>query len=158
MRRGVAEQAREAVEALVGSMGYDLVDTEYRKEGPNWILRFLIDRRGGIGIEDCVAVTRAVSPEIDRLVDMPGPYHLEVSSPGLTRPLRTPADWIRHEGEEVDVDFLSETDAAVRATGVLAGYDAETEILSIRTGEGGMNLVGIPRTRIREVRRTIRFR
>ena len=96
--------------------------------------------------------------EIDRLVDMPGPYHLEVSSPGLTRPLRTPADWIRHEGEEVDVDFLSETDAAVRATGVLAGYDAETEILSIRTGEGGMNLVGIPRTRIREVRRTIRFR
>ena len=94
----VAEAARKVAGPVIEGMGYELVDVHFVFESRRWYLRFFIDKPGGINVSDCEIVSR----EIDTLIEVedfiPGPYMLEVSSPGLDRPLFRSADFIRFEG------------------------------------------------------------
>ena len=86
----VTDQVRAFSQPVVEGLGCTLWDVEYVREGGEWFLRLYIDKEGGVGIDDCEAVSRAVDPILDQEDPVPGRYHFEVSSAGLERPLRRP--------------------------------------------------------------------
>jgi ribosome maturation factor RimP len=88
---------------LLASKGLELVDLEYRREGRTMILRLFIDKEGGITLDDCAEVSREISEILDVEDVIPGHYSLEVSSPGLNRPLKTDADYQRYQGRLVKI-------------------------------------------------------
>jgi len=104
---GMAGQAvREVVlliEPILDEMGIELVDIEYLSEGGRWVLRIYVDRDGGITLDDCVQVSREIEDLIDVKEFFKQPYVLEVSSPGLNRPLKREKDFVRAIGEEVSI-------------------------------------------------------
>jgi len=93
------------VEALImpilTDFGFELVDLELKREGRDWFLRLFIDKPGGITLDDCVEVSREVSAILEVEDPIESTYRLEVSSPGLDRPLKKPADFERFAGQQV---------------------------------------------------------
>ncbi|HMK73266.1 MAG TPA: ribosome maturation factor RimP [Myxococcaceae bacterium] len=110
-KASVAERAARVAEPLVRGEGFDLVDVEYLREPAGWTLRLSIDRpgrdplsrEGGVGLEECARVSHAVETALEVEEVTSGPYQLEVSSPGVNRPLRTPEHFRRVVGERVKV-------------------------------------------------------
>ena len=102
-KQTVEARTAEIAEPLIAVMGMELVDVEFLHERDRWILRLFIDKPGGVGLEDCEAVSRAVEAplEVENIVEHA--YHLEVSSPGLERPLKKPEHFRRAEGRLVRV-------------------------------------------------------
>ncbi len=80
-----------------------LVDVEYKKEGKNWFLRIFIDKEGGITVGDCTQVSRRIEDLIEVEEVLPSSYTLEVSSPGLDRPLKKEKDFLRFQGKRACV-------------------------------------------------------
>jgi len=107
-----SDAVQTRVEALAGplleGMGIQLVDVEYRYEG-RWVLRLLIDRPEGVTLDDCAATSRAVSGVLDEQDPIPNEYSLEVSSPGLFRPLRTPRHFRQAVGKVAKLTLGPET-------------------------------------------------
>ena len=87
---GVAAKVRELAEPLAKELGLSVWDVQYNKEGAEWVLRIYIDKEGGVGIDDCVDMSHAIDPVLDREDPVPQEYVLEVSSPGLNRKLTRP--------------------------------------------------------------------
>ncbi len=100
MSEYVIEKIQEFVESLVPSMGLELVEIEYRQEGEGWVLRIFLDSPKGIGLDECSKVSREVSFFLDVEDLVPHAFKLEVSSPGLERPLRNIADVERFSGKK----------------------------------------------------------
>jgi len=88
---------------ILESLGMELVDIEFVRAGRNSVLRLFIDKEGGVTLDDCADVSRELSAILDVEDIIPGHYSLEISSPGLDRPLRTPADYERFAGHLVKV-------------------------------------------------------
>ncbi|MBP5766714.1 MAG: ribosome maturation factor RimP [Clostridia bacterium] len=149
----VVAAVREAVEKPVADLGYELVDVEFVKEGPNKYLRLYIDKEGGITIDDCVAVNDVTDPIIDRLDPIDEPYIFEVSSPGLDRPLKTDRDFERTRGKKVDVSLFKAVDGAKQFTGIVTERDAS--VLVLDTGNG--KTVTLDRKNVASVKLTIEF-
>ena len=128
-------------------MGFDLVDLEYVKENAEWYLRVFIDRRGGIGIDDCERFSKEFSKILDREDFIAQSYILEISSPGLDRPLKTESDFLRYEGEAVDVKMAAgwsgnisyECDAAIDTSSVGEAVDG------VKKGKRGKKDKGKPK-------------
>ena len=123
------ETVVRSVEPVVGALGLTLYDVELSGSGRARVLRVLVDRPGGIDLDGIAAATEAISPALDRPpLDalLPGPYALEVSSPGLERPLRTPVHFATAVGETVSVKSRDDAGVAhrVRGTVTTAGDDA----------------------------------
>jgi len=97
-REKVVDTARKVAGPAIEEMGYELVDVQFIMESGRWRLRLFIDKEGGVGINDCEAVSREVDTLLEVEDFIQGGYVLEVSSPGLDRPLFTPADYARFEG------------------------------------------------------------
>jgi ribosome maturation factor RimP len=119
------ETVVRSVEPVVGALGLSLYDVEVSGSGRARVLRVLVDKPGGIDLDGIAAATEAISPALDRPpldTVLPGPYALEVSSPGLERPLRTPAHFADAVGETISVKTRAGDDRpARRARGVLSG-------------------------------------
>ena len=99
----VVDRTRKLLEPVLGRDGYELVEVEWVRAGGRWTLRLYIDREGGVGIDQCQEVSRTVEPILD-VEDFIGPaYDLEVSSPGVDRPLRKPQDFDRFAGQRANV-------------------------------------------------------
>ena len=113
----IVEKSRLLVEPLVKGLGFDLVDVVFVREGSDWYLRVFIDKRGGILIDDCERLSKEFSNELDREDFISMPYILEVSSPGLDRPLKTDADFIRYKGELLEVRMLQGSKSLPMAAG-----------------------------------------
>jgi len=111
---------------LVEGLGYELWELEYSAGRGNGFLRLYIDAEAGITLDDCERVSRAVSGLLDTEDPIPGQYTLEVSSPGLERPLRTPGQFARYVGETVFVEVAQPIQGRRRFTGALAAADAAT--------------------------------
>ena len=105
---------------------FELVDVEYVKEGSNWYLRVYIDKEGGINIDDCELVSRALSDLLDEKDFIEDAYILEVSSPGLGRPLKKEKDFARSIGEEVEIRTYRAIDRQKEFIGILVEYDKDT--------------------------------
>ena len=109
-------------EPVVRGVGTELVDVEYVREGGVQYLRVLIDKRGGVTIDECEEVSRQIDPLLTEAGYMDEVDTFEVSSPGLDRPLKKEADFIRHIGEEIDVGLYQALDGEKTWTGTLKDY------------------------------------
>lgn len=121
---------------LVESNNYELVDVEYVKEGSNWYLRVYIDKPGGINIDDCELISRALSEKLDEKDYIEDAYILEVSSPGLGRPLKKDKDFERSIGERVELKLYKAIEKQKEFEGVLKSFDKNT--VSILLDDGTM--------------------
>lgn len=122
MRR--AETVRQAWEVLSGPLerlGYEIVEIEYRLEGGRWILRLYIDAPAGITIDDCADASQAVSVLLDEAGFIAEHYTLEVSSPGVARPVRKEMDFERFAGEPIVLRAATAVQGRKRFKGVLMG-------------------------------------
>lgn len=135
-KREIYEQeAEELIMPLIEQHQFELVDVEYVKEGGNWYLRAYIDKPGGITVDDCELVSRALSDLLDEHDFIEDAYILEVSSPGLGRPLKKDKDFARSIGEEVDVKTFRAIQHQKDFTGILKAYDKEKIVLEMEGGE-----------------------
>jgi len=110
------------------------VDVEYVKEGGTWYLRAYIDKPGGINVDDCEVVSRRLSDILDEKDYIEEAYILEVSSPGLGRPLKKEKDFKRSLGEEVDVRTYRMIEKQKEFTGLLKDYDDATVTIEMEDG------------------------
>ena len=111
---------------LLEKNGFSLWDVEYVKEGGNWYLRAYIDKPDGIGVNDCEVVSRELSDILDEEDYIEGSYILEVSSPGLGRPLKKDRDFERSMGEEVEIRTYRMIDRTKEFRGILKAYDKDS--------------------------------
>ena len=116
----VRERLISLLEGPIEALGYELVELEF----PPRLLRVYIDREGGVTVDDCEAVSRQVSAVLDVEDPIPGAYTLEVSSPGLDRPLRKAADFARFAGEQAKIELELPIDGRRRFAGTLKGCEA----------------------------------
>ena len=133
--------------------GLELVDLEFVKEGVNWYLRVYIDKDGGVNIDDCEAVSRALEVKLDEKDPIEQAYILEVSSPGIDRPLKKDADFVKYQGEIIDVKLYKAQDGSKQYQGRLLGL--EDGVLSIEEENG--NVVKFEQKDIASVRLAVIF-
>lgn len=113
---------------------FELVDVEYVKEAGNWYLRAYIDKEGGITIDDCELVSRWLSDKLDELDFIDDSYILEISSPGLGRPLKKEKDFARSIGEEVEIRLFRPLNRLKEYRGLLREYDKDTVTIELEDG------------------------
>lgn len=128
---------------LVEALGYELWELEYSPGRGNGLLRLYIDAAAGITLDDCERVSRAVSELLDAEDPIPGHYTLEVSSPGLERPLRTARQFAQFVGETVHVETTQALDGRRRFKGALAAVGAETVEVEVDGRRWSLPLNGI---------------
>lgn len=112
-KKQIESTCEELVLPIIEERGFELVDVEYVKEGSNYYLRVYADKEGGIDINDCVEVSRALNPKLDAYEkEFKEPYILEVSSPGLLRPLKKDKDFARNVGKMVEMKLFKPVDGS----------------------------------------------
>jgi len=121
-------------ENLAESLGLSLWDVRFVKEGANYILRLFIDKEGGVALEDCEAMSRAIDKPLDELDPIEQAYTLEVSSPGLERELSRPEHFVKLKGETIVIKLYKAVDNNREIMGVLE--DVTAEGIGIVTKEG----------------------
>ena len=126
----IVKKATEIAEPVAKELGYTLWDVEYVKEGADWYLRYTIDSSEGIGIEDCEKMSRAIDPVLDEYDFIEDAYHLEVSSPGLEREIKT--DWHMEAcmGEPVSVKLYAPLNGAKVLVGQLTSFNEESVVIT----------------------------
>ena len=130
----VREEVRQLAEPLAEEHGYELVDIEQASLGHHRVIRIYLDKPGGITLDDCAQFSRRLADAIDMNQIIPGAYHLEVSSPGLERPIRTLEHVKRFAGQRINVHLHDARDGRRRWEGVLLGpVDGQA---GVRTDEG----------------------
>lgn len=134
-RRDVYESKTEGfLLPLLEKHQFELVDVEYVREAGNWYLRAYIDKEGGITVDDCEMVSRALSDWLDAEDFIEDSYIMEVSSPGLGRPLKKDKDFERSMGDEVEVKLYKPRNKQKEYTGVLKAYDKDTVTIELEDG------------------------
>lgn len=119
---------------VLAEHNFELWDVEYVKEAGTWYLRAYIDKEGGIAVDDCEVISRILSDWLDQTDFIENSYILEVSSPGLGRPLKKERDFERSLGEEVEIRLYKALNKQKEFTGILKAYDKEN--VTIETAEG----------------------
>ena len=127
-------QAEALLLPIVENLGFELVDVEYVKEGGTWYLWAYVDKEGGITINDCETVSRAFSEKLDEKDFIDEAYIMEVSSPGLGRPLKKEKDFARSLGKEVEIRTFRPIRHEKEFYGVLSAYDADSVTIAAEDG------------------------
>jgi ribosome maturation factor RimP len=120
-------------------MQYESVDVEYEKEGPNWYLKVFADKEGGFTINDCVDLSHALEAQLEQEDPIENPYILEISSPGLDRPLKKDKDYARSIGKLVEVKLykaLEKPEKVKEFVAKLLAYDPETAMMELEWEDG----------------------
>lgn len=134
--RDVEEAVGRLVDEVVQREGLQLYDVVFRQSGPRWKLQVFVDRpEGGILLDDCAALSRQLSRELDLADPIPHGYDLEVSSPGLERPLRRRAHWEAAIGSRVRVKWRDSAGRAKTRVATLLQLDGDEAELSAEEGE-----------------------
>lgn len=134
-RRETYESRTEAfLLPLLEQHQFELVDVEYVKEAGSWYLRAYIDKEGGITVDDCEIISRTLSDWLDKEDFIEDSYILEVSSPGLGRPLKKDKDFERSLGDEVELKLFKARNKQKDFAGILKAYDKETVTLAMDDG------------------------
>ncbi len=116
---------RFLADAIAAEQGMELVDVEYRREARGWVLRLYIDKEEGVTLEDCTRISREVGRTLDVEDFILNPYTLEVSSPGLDRPLRKEKDFLRFRDRLVRIKTVSPMDNRRQFRGRLLGLSGD---------------------------------
>lgn len=138
---------------IAEELGYSIWDVEYVREGADYYLRITIDNEEGITIDDCEAFSRAIDPILDEADPITDSYHLEVSSPGIERDIKTPAHIDYCTGEKVEARLFAPLNGSRVHTGILEGLDEEGNVV-LRVGESA---VAIPRASISRMTTVFEF-
>ena len=128
------QKAEELILPIVEANGFELVDVEYVREGGSWYLRAYVDKEGGITVDDCEIVSRAFSDRLDENDFIEDAYILEVSSPGLGRPLKKEKDYRRSMGKELEIRTYRAVDRCREFYGVLTAYDDDSVTIEEEDG------------------------
>jgi len=131
----VTDKVTDFVLPIAHSEDLDLVDVEFLKEGSSWVLRvFLENKKGDLTIQECEKVSRALSALLDEEDPIEDKYILEVSSPGLERPLKKAEDFERFQGELIAVSTYQKIDGKKEFIGILKSYDSGKIIIELKEG------------------------
>ncbi len=128
------KRTEELLLPILAEHGFELVDVEFVKEGSSWYLRSCIDKPGGNSIDDCETVSRALEKALDEEDFIAEAYVLEVSSPGLGRPLKKEKDYVRNEGREIELRFYKSFEHEKELRGVLTSWTKDS--VTIQTEDG----------------------
>ncbi len=130
----IVKLTEQNVMPILDENGLEFVDCEFVKEGPQWYLRVYIDKEGGVGIDDCELVSRALDAKLgDDLTEQP--YIMEVSSPGLDRVLKRDAEYTKYKGRLVDVKLFKALDGIKEYSGSLIGLEGDNVAIENEAGE-----------------------
>ena len=110
----------------IASLGFELCDVEYQKEYGDWVLTFYIDKPGGVTIDECEAVSRAIEPILDEADPIEQEYVLSVSSLGIDRPLKKTRDFERAMGTELEIKLYAPQDGKKQWIGTLIAFDEDS--------------------------------
>ena len=127
-KKNIVQRVTELVTPIVEAADLELVDVEYVRER-DWFLRIFIDKAGGIDIDDCTEVSNALAKLLDEEDFIKEKYYLEVSSPGIDRPLKKDKDFVSHYGTKVDLAFYVPYEGKKQLTAVLESHDADKLVL-----------------------------
>ncbi len=152
-REDYEQKTEKLLLPIIEKNQFELVDVEYVKEGSNWYLRAYIDKDGGITVDDCEIVSRALSDLLDREDFIKDAYILEVSSPGLGRPLKKDKDFSRSIGEEVEIRLFKPLNKKKEYIGLLQAFDKKMVTVQVENEE----ILQIPRADIALIRLTFDF-
>ena len=134
MKKSVKETVREAIAPTVSELGYRMWDITYTKIGADYHLEITIDKDGGINIEDCERVHRAIDPILDEADPIESFYYLDVSSPGLERELRTEEHILLSIGAAVEAKLFAAKDGAKSVTGKLVSFEDGRVVIENEVG------------------------
>ena len=142
----------QLVVPVVEDFGCELVELQFRREAPGWVLRLIIDHENGVGIDDCARVSREVAHLLEVEDPIEQSYSLEVSSPGLDRPLKRVKDFLRCKGKKAKVVVREPIDGQNQCIGLIE--DVTQESVTLRTDQG---IIEIPFTLMKKARLVIEF-
>ncbi|MDU7150970.1 MAG: ribosome maturation factor RimP [Peptoniphilus grossensis] len=148
LRKEIYPLAEEVAEEL----GYEIVDIEFQNGSKHDLLSIFIYKKEGIDLDDCTEMSRNLEKKLDDLDILKNPYYLEISSPGLDRPLKTKDDYRRNVGKEVDLKLYAPIDGKKEFSFVLGKYDDEFVYCNIDGEE-----LKIPIKSISSMKQTIKF-
>ena len=131
----IEARAEKLIAPIIEENGFELVDLEYVKEGTDWFLRAFIDKEGGIDIDDCELVSRAFEEKLDAEDLIGDAYILEVSSPGLTRPLKKERDYERNLGKLIEIHLYKPRNGMKQFIGTLKSYCEDSVTIENEDGE-----------------------
>ena len=144
----MAERVRALLEPIVAREGFELVEVEWLREGPSWVLRLFVDRPAGVNVDDCQALSRVVEPVLDVEDLIEAAYSLEVSSPGVERPLRKPEHFRRFAGERARVKAFGPVESLAGAaprknwSGLIRGFEGGAVELEV---DGALHRIPLDR-------------
>lgn len=153
VKRKIEDVIFELAQPIAEKNAFELVDVEFIKEGTNWYLRVYIDKVGGIMIDDCQIVSQELSGKLDEVDPIEQSYFLEVSSPGLERPLKKDKDFEKFKGELVEVKLFKPIENKKVFEGELVGLVDNKIIINI----GNSGTIEFEREKVAIVRRVIKF-
>ena len=148
----ITEKVTQMALPIVEAHGCTLWDVEYVREGSEYFLRLYLDKEGGVDINDCEAISRAVDPILDEKDPIQGSYHFEVCSAGLERALKRPSDFERFMGSAITVKLYRPRNGLKEIPCVLKGYE-DGKV----TVEAGKEIITFEKSEVALVRLRVEF-
>ena len=128
-------EAETLIRPVIEGSGLELVDVAFRRESGRRVLRVVVDREGGVDVDTIAELAEKVSRRLDVEGFAPGPYALEVSSPGIERSLKLPRDFARRVGDNVKVKTITPIEGRTNITGELVSADDDGIAVAAEGGE-----------------------
>lgn len=147
--RTYESRTEELLAPIAKASQVEIYDVEYVKEGSEWYLRAYIDKPEGVNINDCEAVSRALSEALDKEDFIPDSYILEVSSPGLGRTLKKDRHFEKSLGQEVEIKLFSPIEKQKEFAGILRGYDKDSITIETENEQRRFERAGIALIRLK---------
>ena len=135
MKKSIESTIEELVQPIIDANNFELVDVEYVKEAGEYYLRIFVDKEDGISLNECEVVSRALSEILDVKDPIKDNYYLEVSSPGLDRPLKKDKDFVRYQGRDVEIKLYKPINGSKQFEGELVGLTDDKNIKVIIDNE-----------------------
>lgn len=151
-KKNIEETVEKLCKPITDKYNLELIDVEYKKEGPGYVLRATIDKPSGVTIDDCEAVSRELSDKLDEVDPIEGEYNLEVQSPG-ERNLRKDKEYNYFKGRDVEVKFYQEQDGRKTIEGKLEGLENGLIKIILENGE----MKEYPKEKVANVKLKINF-
>lgn len=142
---GIAAEIAAVVEPVLADLGFRLVRVKIQGDGRDRIVQLMAERPdGSITVDDCETISKGISPVLDVADPISGAYRLEVSSPGIDRPLVRPSDFEDWAGHEAKIELKEPVDGRKRFKGILEGFEDGEIRIKADTGEQGIQHLGLP--------------
>jgi len=149
----IQDEAQAVIEPILEREGFELVDIQYHREKTGWVLRLYVDKEGGINIDDCAKISHWVGDVLEVKDIIPGPYTLEVSSPGLDRPLKKEKDFLMAINKMIRVETSPPVEGRKNFKGILRVYEKNLITVECEKSE----LYQIPLNQVARARLNIEF-